>query len=117
MVRSCFEAVVENLKPGQNTAAICEKVESSLAKDLATPGKLLLIIHSIGAFPLENPMMFPSTGLDATKGFDIKSSMILSFDCLYFGSKLGPSHMENVFEITPHGAQSLYRYPLELIEI
>ena len=117
MVKSCFDAVAENLKPGQNTAEICEKVRSTLAKDLDSPGKLLLIIHSIGAFPLENPLTFPSTGLGATKGFDIKSSMILSFDCLYFGSKLGPSHMENVFEITQSGSQSLYRYPLELIEV
>ena len=62
-------------------------------------------------------MTFPSTGLGATKGFDIKPSMILSFDCLYFGSKLGPSHMENVFEITQSGSESLYKYPLELIEV
>ena len=117
MVRSCFDLVVEKMKPGNNTADICDAVQSTLAQNLDTPGKLLLIIHSIGAFPLENPMKFPATGLGATNGFMIQPSMILSFDCLYFGSKLGPSHMENVFEITEHGAKSLYHYPLDLIEV
>ena len=117
MVKSCFDLVVEKMKPGNNTADICDAVQSTLAQNLDTPGKLLLIIHSIGAFPLENPMNFPATGLGATNGFMIEPSMILSFDCLYFGSKLGPSHMENVFEITEHSAKSLYRYPLDLIEV
>ena len=105
------------MKPGNNTADICDAVQSTLAQNLDTPGKLLLIIHSIGAFPLENPMNFPATGLGATNGFVIEPSMILSFDCLYFGSKLGPTHMENVFEIAEHGAKSLYHYPLDLIEV
>ena len=117
MVKSCFDSVVEMMKPGKSTADICHAIQSTLAQDLDSPGKLLLIIHSIGAFPLENPVKFPSTGLAATNGFEIKESMVLSFDCLYFGSKLGPSHMENVFEITEHGAKTLYQYPLDLIEV
>ena len=117
MVKSCFESVVQMMKPGINTADICNAIQTTIAQDLDSPGKLLLIIHSIGAFPLENPVKFPSTGLGATKGFNIEKSMILSFDCLYFGSKLGPSHMENVFEITESGAKSLYQYPLDLIEV
>ncbi len=117
MVKSCFKHVTAQLKPGKNTAEICKNVQSTLAQELDAPGKLLLIIHSIGAFPLETPVAFPSTGLLGSKGFEIESSMVLSFDCLYFGSKLGPSHMENVFEITPQGAKSLYKYPLDLIEV
>ena len=117
LVQQCFNAVVGNLRPGNNTAEICHEITSGIAQGLDAPGKLLLIIHSIGAVPLESPVAFPSTGLAATKGFEIKPSMVLSFDCLYFGSNLGPSHMENVFEITCDGARSLYEYPLELIEI
>ena len=42
--------------------------------------------------------------------------MVLSFDCLYFGGRLGPSHMENVFVIGEDKTESIYRYPLALIE-
>lgn len=116
-VTECFNRVVEKLKPGNNSAEICRQVAATAAQNLDTPGKLLLIVHSIGAVPLESPVAFPSTGLAATEGFIIQPSMILSFDCLYFGSKLGPTHMENVFEITAEGAQSIYQYPLDLIEV
>ena len=117
LVKNCFNQVVAALKPGNNSAEICRRVAATAAQNLDAPGKLLLIVHSIGAVPLESPVAFPSTGLAATEGFIIQPSMILSFDCLYFGSKLGPTHMENVFEITKDGAQSLYQYPLDLIEI
>ena len=43
--------------------------------------------------------------------------MILSFDCLYFGSKLGPSHMENVFVISENDSSSIYQYPIDLIQV
>ena len=117
LVRNCFDQVVAALKPGNNSAEICRRVAGTAAQNLDAPSKLLLIVHSIGAVPLESPVAFPSTGLAATEGFTIQPSMILSFDCLYFGSKLGPTHMENVFEITEDGAQSLYQYPLDLIEV
>ena len=42
--------------------------------------------------------------------------MVISIDCLYFGSKLGPSHMENVFIVTEDGAEPLYQFPLDLSE-
>ncbi|MDE0763798.1 MAG: M24 family metallopeptidase [Porticoccaceae bacterium] len=117
LVKHCFDQVIAALKPGNNSAEICRRVAATAAQNLDAPGKLLLIVHSIGAVPLESPVAFPSTGLAATEGFTIQPSMILSFDCLYFGSKLGPTHMENVFEITTNGAQSLYQYPLDLIEV
>ena len=117
LVKHCFDQVIAALKPGNNSAEICRRVAATAAQNLDAPGKLLLIVHSIGAVPLESPVAFPSTGLAATKGFTIQPSMILSFDCLYFGSKLGPTHMENVFEITTNGAHSLYQYPLDLIEV
>lgn len=117
VVQRCFEEVVQNLRPGANSAEICEPVHSSIARELDAPGKLLMIVHSIGRVPLESPVRFPSTGLHAaTEGFEIKPSMVLSFDALYFGSKYGPSHMENVFVIGEDQTESIYSYPLELIE-
>jgi Xaa-Pro aminopeptidase len=117
IVQRCFEEVVANLRPGANSAEICERVRGGLARQLDAPEKLLMIVHSIGRVPLESPVPFPSTGLHAaTEGFEIKPSMVLSFDALYFGSKLGPSHMENVFIIGEHKTESIYSYPLDLIE-
>ena len=117
VVQRCFEEVVKNLRPGANSAEICEPVRCGIARELDAPGKLLMIVHSIGRVPLESPVRFPSTGLHAaTEGFEIKPSMVLSFDALYFGSKHGPSHMENVFIIGEDRTESIYDYPLDLIE-
>jgi Xaa-Pro aminopeptidase len=117
IVQRCFEDVASQLRPGANSAAICEPVRQGLARELAAPEKLLMIVHSIGRVPLESPVRFPSTGLHAAvEGFEIQADMVLSFDCLYFGSKLGPSHMENVFIIGEDATESIYDYPLDLIE-
>ena len=117
IVQRCFEEVVSKLRPGANSAEICEPVRRGMARELHAPDKLLMIVHSIGRVPLESPVKFPSTGLHAaTEGFEIKPSMVLSFDSLYFGSKLGPSHMENVFIIGEDRTESIYSYPLDLIE-
>lgn len=117
LVQRCFEDIAARLRPGANTAEICEPVRCGIARELDAPGKLLLIVHSIGRVPLESPVRYPATGLHgASQGFTIEPSMVLSFDCLYFGSRLGPSHMENVFVIGEDRTESVYRYPLELIE-
>jgi Xaa-Pro dipeptidase len=117
IVQRCFEEVVGNLRPGANSAQICEPVRCGIARELDAPAKLLMIVHSIGRVPLESPVRFPSTGLHAaTEGFEIKPNMVLSFDALYFGSKHGPSHMENVFIIGEDKTESIYSYPLDLIE-
>lgn len=116
-VQRCFSDMVAQLRPGANTAAICESVRSSSALELTVPEKLLMIIHSIGRVPLESPVAFPSTGLlAAEQGFEVKPFMVLSVDCLYFGSRYGPSHMENVFLIGDDQTESMYKYPLDLIE-
>lgn len=117
LVQRCFEDIAARLRPGANTAEICEPVRCGIARELDAPGKLLLIVHSIGRVPLESPVRYPATGLHgAAEGFTIEPSMVLSFDCLYFGSRLGPSHMENVFVIGEERTESIYRYPLDLIE-
>jgi len=46
----------------------------------------------------------------------VEQGMVISIDCLYFGSGLGPSHMENVFIVNENGAEPLYRFPLDLAE-
>jgi len=61
---------------------------------------------------------YPGTGLHgAQEGFVAEPGMVISIDCLYFGSRLGPSHMENVFIVTEGGAEALYHYPLGLAEV
>jgi len=115
-VRQCFEDVIRLMRPGANTAEICHQIRQTSAKNLDSPGKLHLIIHTIGHVPLETPNAFPFMGLDAaTDGFTLQENMVVSFDCLYFGSKLGPSHMENVFLVSQNASASIYNYPLDLI--
>lgn len=117
-VQEIFETLSKRLKVGCNSAEITRIDNIEAAQRLAAPEKLLVVVHSVGRVPLESPVAFPGTGLHAAKqGFQIKNGMVISIDCLYFGSKLGPSHMENVFLVTADGSESLYHYPLDLIEI
>lgn len=81
---------------------------------LPAPEKLLVIAHSVGYMPFEMPAPFPAYGRPAGKGFQIKEAMVLSLDCLYFGAKEGPCHMENVFVIGKDAARSLYATPMDL---
>ena len=41
--------------------------------------------------------------------------MVVSVDCLFFGAKIGPCHMENVFIVHADGPEPLYQTPLELM--
>ena len=116
-VRETFEAISARLKPGANTAEICNFHGIPAAAKLDPPEKLLVVAHSVGLVPLESPVPYPGTGLHGAKeGFIAEEGMVISIDCLYFGSKLGPSHMENVFIVTENGAEPLYQFPLDLSE-
>lgn len=116
-VRETFETISARLKPGANTAEICDFRGIPAAAKLDPPEKLLVVAHSVGLVPLESPVPYPGTGLHGAKeGFIAEESMVISIDCLYFGSKLGPSHMENVFIVTESGAEPLYQFPLDLAE-
>ena len=116
-VRETFEAISARLKPGANTAEICDFHSIPAAAKLDPPEKLLVVAHSVGLVPLESPVPYPGTGLHGAKeGFIAEEGMVISIDCLYFGSKLGPSHMENVFIVTENGAEPLYQFPLDLSE-
>ena len=116
-VRAIFETISARLKPGVNTAEICAFHDIPAAQRLDPPEKLLVVAHSVGLVPLESPVRYPGTGLHGAKeGFVVESGMVISIDCLYFGSGLGPSHMENVFIVNATGAEPLYHFPLDLVE-
>jgi len=116
-VREIFDTIGARLAPGVNTAEICAFREIPAAQRLDPPEKLLVVAHSVGLVPLESPVRYPGTGLHGAKeGFTVEQGMVISIDCLYFGSGLGPSHMENVFIVNEGGAEPLYRFPLDLAE-
>jgi Xaa-Pro aminopeptidase len=116
-VREVFETIVARLRAGANTSEICEFRDIPAATKLDPPDKLLVVAHSVGLVPLESPVRYPGTGLHGAKeGFTVEPGMVISIDCLYFGSGLGPSHMENVFIVTDTGSEPLYQFPLELTE-
>ena len=118
VVQDIFTELAGRLRAGCNSAEITRTDNIPAVKNLAAPEKLLVVAHSVGRVPLESPVRYPGTGLHgAREGFEIASNMTISIDCLYFGSKLGPSHMENVFIVGDDGSESLYRYPLDLIEV
>ncbi|MGD2008981.1 MAG: hypothetical protein PVJ95_11940, partial [Cellvibrionales bacterium] len=118
VVQDIFSELVGRLRAGCNSAEITRTDNIPEVKRLAAPEKLLVVAHSVGRVPLESPVRYPGTGLHgAREGFEISSHMAISIDCLYFGSKLGPSHMENVFIVGDSGCESLYHYPLDLIEV
>ena len=116
-VRDIFDTISTRLTPGVNTAEICAFHEIPAAQRLDPPEKLLVVAHSLGLVPLESPVKYPGTGLHGAKeGFTVEQGMVISIDCLYFGSGLGPSHMENVFIVNESGTEPLYSFPLDLAE-
>jgi Xaa-Pro aminopeptidase len=117
-VQEIFETISGRLKPGVNTSEICNVQNIAAAKYLDPAEKLLVVAHSVGLVPLESPVRYPGTGLHGAKeGFVVQSGMVISIDCLYFGSRLGPSHMENVFIVSDKGAKPLYQSTLDLVEV
>ena len=116
-VRDIFDTISARLAPGVNTTDICAFREIPAAQRLDPPEKLLVVAHSVGLVPLESPVRYPGTGLHGAKeGFIVEQGMVISIDCLYFGSRLGPSHMENVFIVNRNDAEPLYHFPLDLAE-
>ena len=116
-VRDIFDTISARLAPGVNTTEICAFQEIPAAQHLDPPEKLLVVAHSLGLVPLESPVRYPGTGLHGAKeGFIVEQGMVISIDCLYFGSRLGPSHMENVFIVNENDIEPLYNFPLDLAE-
>jgi Xaa-Pro dipeptidase len=82
---------------------------------VSAPEKLLVLAHGIGMMPVEMPLNAPTMGTVGAAGFTLEENMVISVDCLYFGSKIGPCHMENVFIVGKDGCEPVYRTPLELM--
>ena len=116
IVRDGYLTLLESLKPGFHTGALTRMAHDYMrSKGISAPEKLLVIAHGIGMMPIESPVPGPSMGALGAAGFTLEQDMVISVDCLFFGARLGPCHMENVFIINADGPESLYRTPLELM--
>lgn len=117
ILRDAFLMMVDRLRPGVSTNSLpAIGYEHLKAKGVAAPEKLLVVAHGIGLMPLEIPLGFPAAGLAGVKqGFVIEEDMLISLDSLFFGAKLGPCHMENVYAITSGAPEPMYAAPLDLI--
>ncbi|WP_448501218.1 M24 family metallopeptidase [Sphingomonas sp.] len=117
ILRDAFLMMVDRLRPGTMTNTLPAIGYGHLKdKGVASPEKLLVVAHGIGLMPLEIPLPFPAAGLAGVKqGFRIEEDMLVSLDSLFFGARLGPCHMENVYAITAAGPEPMYAAPLELI--
>lgn len=115
-IRDAYVRVIEHMKPGVHTGELPRMAFDYLrAHDVSAPEKLLVVTHGIGHMPLEMPLPFPSHGLAGARGFTLEEGMVVSVDCLYFGSQFGPCHMEAVYIVERDRTVSTYRTPLELM--
>jgi Xaa-Pro dipeptidase len=117
ILRDGFLMMQDHLRPGVNTASLpAIGYEHLKSKGVSAPEKLLVVAHGIGLMPLEIPLPYPAAGLAGVKqGFVMEEDMLISLDSLFFGARLGPCHMENVYAITGAGPEPMYAAPLELI--
>jgi len=115
IITETYRMVQDHLRPGTWANELPAIAQQSVRDaGLPAPEKLLVLAHGVGYMPFEMPSAFPAYGRPAGKGFQIEKNMVLSVDCLYFGAKDGPCHMENVFVVGDDGARSLYRTPMDL---
>jgi Xaa-Pro aminopeptidase len=115
-VRDGYLRLLESMKPGFQTGALTHMAHDYMRdKGIAAPEKLLVFAHGVGMMPVESPVPGPSMGTTGAAGFTLEENMVVSVDCLFFGAKLGPCHMENVFIIQRDGPEPLYKTPLELM--
>lgn len=115
-IRDGFLKAADHLRAGNHTGE-CTRIayEHVKAASVPAPEKLLTFAHGIGHTPVEMPVGFPSLGHKGAQGFPIEEDMTVSLDCLYFGGRYGPCHMENVF-ITGRGApEPTYSAPLAIL--
>ncbi len=115
-IRDCYLTQLERMKPGFHTGALGKLGHDYLReRGVPVPEKLLLLAHGIGQMPIESPVAGPSMGTAGARGFALEEDMVVSVDCLFFGAKLGPCHMENVFIVNRDGLEPIYETPLELL--
>ena len=114
-VRDCYLTLLDSMQPGFHTGKLGPMAHDYVrAKGVPAAEKLLVFAHGVGMMPVESPIAGPSMGTVGARGFELEENMVVSVDCLFFGAKLGPCHMENVFIIGKDGPESLYKTPLEL---
>jgi len=115
-VRDCYLTLLDSLRPGFHTGRLGPMAHEYMkARGIPAPEKMLAFAHGVGMMPVESPIPGPSMGVEGARGFVIEENMVVSVDCLFFGAKLGPCHMENVFVVGRDGVESLYKTPLELL--
>jgi Xaa-Pro dipeptidase len=115
-VRDCYLTMLDAMKPGFHTGKLnAMGHEYMRERGIPAPEKMLILGHGVGMMPVESPIAGPSMGITGARGFTLEENMMVSVDCLFFGARLGPCHMENVFLIGSHGPESLYKTPLELM--
>ena len=116
IVRDGYLSILERVKPGFHTGELAQLGYAYLREHgVPAPEKLVLFAHGVGLMPVELPVPGPSMGTVGAKGFVLEENMVVSIDCLFFGARLGPCHMENVFIINRDGAESVYQTPLEIM--
>jgi Xaa-Pro aminopeptidase len=114
-VRDGYLTLLESVKPGFHTGKLpAMGIDYMRERGVPAPEKMLVFAHGVGMMPVESPIPGPSMGVAGARGFTLEEDMVVSVDCLFFGARLGPCHMENVFIIGPDGPESLYSTPLEL---
>jgi len=115
-VRDGYVELMAQLKPGVGTGFLLEAGHEVMRRaGVSAPEKLLVLAHGVGMMPVEMPLKGPHMGTVGAAGFTLEENMVISVDCLYFGSKIGPCHMENVFIVGKDGCEPVYRTPLELM--
>jgi len=116
IVRDGYLSILERVKPGFHTGDLARLgYEYLLERGVPAPQKLILFAHGVGLMPVELPVPGPNMGTAGAKGFTLEENMVISIDCLFFGARLGPCHMENVFIVSRDGAEPVYQTPLELM--
>ena len=115
-VRDGYLGMLESLKPGFDTGTLPAMGHDYMRRhNVPAPEKLLVFAHGVGSMPVESPVPGPSMGTRGAAGFTLEENMVVSVDCLFFGAKIGPCHMENVFIVHADGPEPLYQTPLELM--
>lgn len=115
-VRDTYLKLLAMMKPGFQTGSLTKLGHDELrARGVPAAEKLVILAHGVGSMPVESPVPGPSMGTLGAQGFTLEENMVVSVDCLFFGARLGPCHMENVFVVERDGVKPLYKTPLELM--
>ena len=114
-VRDCYLTLLESMKPGFHTGKLGAMAHEYMrGKGVPAAEKMLVFAHGVGMMPVESPVAGPPWAPKARVASSWKKTWSSRSTALFFGAKLGPCHMENVFIIGKDGPESLYKTPLEL---